>query len=231
MDAPLPLDTGGAQIQGRRQALGLLLGLLIGFGTGHLLIRDRWLPPVPRGGRGHHRGEQRLPDRLRRLVLGLGGLGLLISHVIQGVDVLGKAAGPRVVEETRRKAVLVSDARGGRRAPSPPAPSPSPSDRGPRETTPRPARPPSPGPGHRLREPDPAQRGGSVEAPARPEHRPLLGALPEVLQLPHPVLRGRVQAAADALPARECGCSTTPRATHQPRPGAGPAARGHEPTS
>ena len=37
---PLPLDTGGAQIQGETPC-SFLLGLLIGFGTGHLLIRDQ----------------------------------------------------------------------------------------------------------------------------------------------------------------------------------------------
>jgi hypothetical protein len=48
---------------------------------------------------------------------GLGGLALLVSHVIQGIDALGKAGGPRIVEETRKKAVLVSDVTGGRDAP------------------------------------------------------------------------------------------------------------------
>jgi hypothetical protein len=119
MDAPLPLDTGGAQIQGEtRQILGFLLGLIIGFGTGHLLVRDQ--------------GGFLLflvvdvaiivVSTVFRIAFGgwfwgLGGLGLLVSHVIQAVDVLGKAGGPRVVEETRRKAVLVSDVTGGRDAP------------------------------------------------------------------------------------------------------------------
>jgi hypothetical protein len=119
MDAPLPLDTGGAQVQGEtRQVLALLLGLLVGFGTGHLLVGDQGgfilflivdvaiivVSSVFRFAFGGW-------------FWGLGGLGLLISHVIQGIDALGKAGGPRVVEETRQKAVLVSDVTGGRDAP------------------------------------------------------------------------------------------------------------------
>jgi hypothetical protein len=119
MDAPLPLDTGGAQLQGEtRQVLAFLLGLLVGFGTGHLLVRDQ-------GG-----FILFLIVDVAIIVVGsvfrfafggwfwgLGGLALLVSHVIQGIDALGKAGGPRVVEETRQKAVLVSDATGGREAP------------------------------------------------------------------------------------------------------------------
>jgi hypothetical protein len=119
MDTPLPLDTGGAQIQGEnRQILGFLLGLIIGFGTGHLLVRDQsgfllfLVVDV----------AIIVVSSVFRIAFGgwfwgLGGLGLLISHVIQGVDVLGKAGGPRVVEETRQRAVLVSDATGGRDSP------------------------------------------------------------------------------------------------------------------
>ena len=133
MDAPLPLDTGGAQIQGEtRQVLGFLLGLLIGFGTGHLLIRDQ--------------GGFLLflvvdvaiivVSSVFRIAFGgwfwgLGGLGLLISHVIQGVDVLGKAREARAW--WRRHAARrcwSRTPRAGART-SPPAPSPSPSDRGP----------------------------------------------------------------------------------------------------
>jgi hypothetical protein len=34
MDAPLPLDTGGGVDAEVRQALALVLGLIVGFGTG-----------------------------------------------------------------------------------------------------------------------------------------------------------------------------------------------------
>jgi hypothetical protein len=118
MDAPLPLDAGGGVDAEVRQALALVLGLIVGFGTGHLVARDREgfllflvvdLAIV-------------VVSTVMRIALGgwfwgLGGLALLISHVIQGVDALGKAGGPRIVEETRQKAVLVSDATGGRDAP------------------------------------------------------------------------------------------------------------------
>jgi hypothetical protein len=117
-NAPLPLDTGGGVDGETRQILALVLGLLIGFGTGHLVARDRDgfilflvvdLAII-------------VVSSVFRFVVGgwfwgLGGLALLISHVIQGVDALGKAGGPRIVEETRQKAVLVSDATGGRDTP------------------------------------------------------------------------------------------------------------------
>ncbi|HZH77187.1 MAG TPA: hypothetical protein VEY88_14250, partial [Archangium sp.] len=48
---------------------------------------------------------------------GLGGVALLISHVIQGIDALGKAGGPRLVEAARKRAVEVADVSGGRDAP------------------------------------------------------------------------------------------------------------------
>src|SRR6185312_16564439 len=96
----------------------LVLGLFLGFGTGHLVARDRdgfilflvvdlaiivvsSVFKLAVGG----------------WIWGLGGVALLVSHVIQGVDALGKAGGPRIVEETRKKAVLVADVTGGRDAP------------------------------------------------------------------------------------------------------------------
>src|SRR4051812_21518388 len=36
-----PLDLGGAVDSGGRQILALLLGLIVGFGLGHLIARDR----------------------------------------------------------------------------------------------------------------------------------------------------------------------------------------------
>lgn len=127
MDPTLPLrgeggggggGGGGAQLGQTRPILAFLLGLIIGFGTGHLLVNDQGgfilflvvdvaiivVSTVFRWAFGGW-------------FWGLGGLGLLISHVVQGVDVLGKAGGPRLVEATREKAVLVADATGGRDTP------------------------------------------------------------------------------------------------------------------
>lgn len=115
---PLPLDTGGGVDAETRQVLALVLGLFIGFGTGHLIARDRdgfilflivdaaiiVVSSVFRFAVGGW-------------FWGLGGLALLVSHVIQGIDALGKAGGPRIVEETRQRAVEVADVSRGRDAP------------------------------------------------------------------------------------------------------------------
>ncbi|WP_375773654.1 hypothetical protein NR798_23235 [Archangium gephyra] len=122
LDSPLRQEgggRGGGAVSGEvRQILALVLGLFIGFGTGHLLVRDtdgfllflvvdvaiivvssvlRWAV----GG----------------WFWGLGGAALLVSHVIQGIDALAKAGGPRIVEVTRQRAVQVADVSGGRDAP------------------------------------------------------------------------------------------------------------------
>ncbi|MCY1078402.1 hypothetical protein [Archangium lansingense] len=118
MDAPLPLDTGGAMDSEVRQVAALLLGLFIGFGTGHLLVRDQdgfiLFLIVD--------AAIIVASAVFRLALGgwfwgLGGVALLVSHVIQGIDALGKAGGPRIVEVTRQRAVEVSDVSGGRDTP------------------------------------------------------------------------------------------------------------------
>jgi hypothetical protein len=118
MGTPLPLDTGGGVDAEMRQVLALVLGLFLGFGTGHLVARDQDgfilflvvdLAII-------------VVSSVFRLAVvgwfwGLGGVALLVSHVIQGIDALGKAGGPRLVEETREKAVWVADVTGGREAP------------------------------------------------------------------------------------------------------------------
>ncbi|HEX8824967.1 MAG TPA: hypothetical protein VF794_33935 [Archangium sp.] len=118
MGAPLPLDTGGGVDAEVRQALALILGLFIGFGTGHLIARDKDgfllflivdLAII-------------VVSSVFKLAVGgwfwgLGGAALLISHVIQGIDALGKAGGPRLVEATRQRAVQVADMSGGRDTP------------------------------------------------------------------------------------------------------------------
>lgn len=110
---------GGGAVSGEvRQILALVLGLFIGFGTGHLLVRD------------HDGFILFLIVDVAIIVVstvfrwavggwfwGLGGAALLVSHVIQGIDALGKAGGPRIVELTRQRAVQVADVSGGRDAP------------------------------------------------------------------------------------------------------------------
>lgn len=115
---PLPLDTGGGVDAETRQVLALVLGLFIGFGTGHLVARDRdgfiLFLIVD--------AAIIVVSSVFRIAFGgwfwgLGGLALLVSHVIQGIDALGKAGGPRIVEETRQRAVEVADVSRGRDAP------------------------------------------------------------------------------------------------------------------
>lgn len=115
---PLPLDTGGGVDAETRQVLALVLGLFIGFGTGHLVARDRdgfLLFLIVDA-------AIIVVSSVFRIAFGgwfwgLGGLALLVSHVIQGIDALGKAGGPRIVEETRQRAVEVADVSRGRDAP------------------------------------------------------------------------------------------------------------------
>ncbi len=101
-----------------RQVAALLLGLFIGFGTGHLLVKDQdgfiLFLIVD--------AAIIVVSAVFRLAVGgwfwgLGGIALLVSHVIQGIDALGKAGGPRIVEATRQRAVEVADASGGRDTP------------------------------------------------------------------------------------------------------------------
>jgi hypothetical protein len=108
-----PDDGGGAGVSGDvTGVLGILLALFVGFGTGHLVVRDRdgfilfliidvviiavssvlhfatpftWL--------GYY---------------GLGSLLLLISHLIQVLDVYGKAfGGGRILDRVRDTTVLI----------------------------------------------------------------------------------------------------------------------------
>jgi len=118
---PAPLDHGGGVSSGGRQVLALLLGLLVGFGTGHLVAKNRegfilflivdiviivasnvLELAVLRGG---------------GLLWGLGGLALLISHIIQGLDAYALSGGERLIEVTREKAVRLARAGSGLEAP------------------------------------------------------------------------------------------------------------------
>lgn len=117
---PKPLDMGGALESGGRQIVALLLGLVVGFGTGHLVAHDRngfilFLVidlaiivvssvinfAIAGGG----------------LLYGLGGLALLISHIIQGLDAYGEAGGERIIQLTRERAVRLANAGSGQEAP------------------------------------------------------------------------------------------------------------------
>lgn len=105
----VPLDDGGgAGISASdRPILALVLGLLVGFGLGHLVAKDRsgfvlfliidlaiivvstvffWGPWIHGG-------------------WGFGFLFLFISHVIQGLDAWGKAGGERIIQLTRESEV------------------------------------------------------------------------------------------------------------------------------
>jgi hypothetical protein len=111
-----PLDDGGGVDSDTRQVLALLLGLIVGFGTGHLVARDRdgfilflivdlviviasnvvwWAFGAPWFGWGW----------------GLGGLALLVSHIIQGLDAYAHAGGTRLVDWTRQRTIEVAAAK------------------------------------------------------------------------------------------------------------------------
>lgn len=108
-------DTGAGVDSETRQILALLLGLLVGFGTGHLVARDRdgfilflivdlAIVTVSSVFGGLVRVGLFWP---------LGGVALLISHVIQAIDAYGEAGGGRLVERARESAILVAGEPGG----------------------------------------------------------------------------------------------------------------------
>ena len=120
MGAPMPLDMGGGVSSGNTEpVLALVLGLLVGFGTGHLIAGDSSgfllflvvdvaiivVSSVLTAVLAHG------------LFWGLGGLALLASHIIQGIDAYQTAGGSRIVEATRQRAVLVADSSNGRETP------------------------------------------------------------------------------------------------------------------
>ncbi len=108
------LDYGGAVSGDTRAILGLLLGLIVGFGTGHLVVKDRdgfilfllidiaicvaaslisfvWWTRGPGG---------------------LFYLALVVSHVIQGLDAYGQASGDRIIQNARENDVGIAVAPG-----------------------------------------------------------------------------------------------------------------------
>lgn len=111
------LDYGGAVRSDTRPILALVLGLVLGFGIGHLVAQDRdgfilflivdvaiiAVSSVLSVAVG------------TGLFWGLGSVGLLVSHILQGLDAYAQAGGPRIVEFTRRRAVELASVAGGTR--------------------------------------------------------------------------------------------------------------------
>ena len=102
--APLrPLDSGSALRGESRQVLALLLGVIVGFGLGHLVAQDRegliLFLVVD------------IAIVIASVILDVAAgfhffwLGLLVSHIIQGLDAYGEAGGQRLVERARERAV------------------------------------------------------------------------------------------------------------------------------
>ncbi|MCI0572482.1 MAG: hypothetical protein L0Y66_17135 [Myxococcaceae bacterium] len=101
----LPLDAGGAVSSDTRQLVALLLGLIVGFGTGHLVARDT-------NGFVLFLVVDLAIITTATILASLVGppfrllyLGLVASHVIQGLDAYGKAGGEQIIERTRERAV------------------------------------------------------------------------------------------------------------------------------
>ena len=109
--APLALDTGGGLRSDERAVVALLLGLIVGFGTGHLIAGDRdgfllfLIVDV----------AIIVAGALLHAAVGHGifwGLGLLVSHIIQGITAYEAASGRRLVELTRSRAVQLAAVHG-----------------------------------------------------------------------------------------------------------------------
>lgn len=107
--APEALDRGGGLSSDARQILALILGIIPGFGLGHLIARDRdgfilFL----------------VIDIVLYVAWGVVGLGFwdpfkfvggvvwLVVHIFQGIDAYGAAGGARLIELNREKAVRLA---------------------------------------------------------------------------------------------------------------------------
>src|SRR5262249_19575222 len=110
--APVPLDEGGGMSGETRQIMALLFGLILGFGTGHLIAHDKagfilfLILDI---------GIIALATVLdiavhTGLFWGFGGLALLVSHVIQGIDAYA-AAGARLVQRAREETMEIAGSR------------------------------------------------------------------------------------------------------------------------
>lgn len=106
-----PLDTGGAVSSDSRAILALVIGLIFGLGLGHLIAGDK------------NGFILFLIVDLAIIVVSsiliwaagwwwfgiLEAVGLIASHIFQGIDAYGQASGRRLVEATRQRAVMVAD--------------------------------------------------------------------------------------------------------------------------
>lgn len=102
----LPLDTGGGVSGETRQILALVLGLVVGFGLGHFVARDREgfvlflvvdIAIIAASAVLHAAAGFKFL-----------WIGLLVSHIIQGLDAYGEAGGPRIVEKARERSVDIT---------------------------------------------------------------------------------------------------------------------------
>lgn len=115
LPSDLPLDDGGgASVRSDIvPVLAILLSALVGFGTGHLIANDRegfilflvvdiviWaVSGVLWGVTG------------QGWLYGLGGVAVLISHLIQVLDVYPKVSGgARIVERARERSIVLASA-------------------------------------------------------------------------------------------------------------------------
>lgn len=107
---PPPLDFGGGVSQDTRAILGLLLGFFVGFGIGHLVVKDRAgfilflivdiviiAVTSPFG------------YFTRGLFWYVGGLALFVSHVIQGLDAYSHASGESLVRAARERSIQLAN--------------------------------------------------------------------------------------------------------------------------
>lgn len=103
-----PLDAGGAYVTGQ-PVLALILGLLLGFGIGHIVAGDVGgfvlflivdiaiiVATV-------------LLETFVSPYLGFLWLGLLASHIVQGIDAYYKAGGGRMAELARKNSFEVAN--------------------------------------------------------------------------------------------------------------------------
>ncbi|MDQ3266278.1 MAG: hypothetical protein M3Y59_21960 [Myxococcota bacterium] len=107
-----PLETGAGLDSGMRPVLALLLGLLVGFGLGHLVARDRdgfilfLIVDVV---------IVVLASVIHVAVFsgggwfwGIGGLAKLVSQIIQGIDAYAQAGGGRLVQWSREHTIQIA---------------------------------------------------------------------------------------------------------------------------
>lgn len=108
LDDEFRIDDGGGLSSDTRQILSLVLGIIPGFGLGHLIARDRdgfvlfliidVAIAVVGGGLGW---ALKAPG----LLWGLGGILVLVERIIEGLDAYASAGGERFIEVTRERSI------------------------------------------------------------------------------------------------------------------------------